>query len=76
MNDRALQSIKASIERFGSAEVSADRLAALAGARALDPSGWDAIEAWLADHGLIVISRPDERQGRKAQASIMAAQKS
>lgn len=73
MSDQAVQTIRAAIERFGSAEVSADRLAALAGARTLDTTGWVAIERWLGDHDLIVISRPDECEGKNAQASIMAA---
>jgi hypothetical protein len=73
VSDLALQSIRAAIDRYGSAEVSADRLAAMAGARDLDPSGWAEIERWLGDHDLIVISRPSDCHGRNAQASIMAA---
>lgn len=73
MSDLAIQSIRAAIDRYGSAEVSADRLAALAGARDLDPTGWAAIERWLGDHDLIMISRPADCTGRNAAASIMAA---
>jgi hypothetical protein len=72
LTDQAVQAIRTAIERFGSAEVSADRLAAMAGATTLDPSGWAEIERWLSDHDLIVISRPDECEGKNAQASIMA----
>ncbi len=73
MSDLALQAIRAAIDRYGSAQVSADRLAALAGARDLDPTGWAAIERWLGDHDLIVISRPSDCTGGHAAASIMAA---
>jgi hypothetical protein len=73
VTDQAVQAIRTAVERFGSAEVSADRLAALAGARTLDPTGWAEIERWLRDHDLIVISRPSDCAGKNAQASIMAA---
>jgi hypothetical protein len=73
VSDLALQAIRTAIDRYGSAEVSADRLAALAGAPDLDPSGWAAIERWLGDHDLIVISRPDDCRRKNAAASIMAA---
>ena len=72
MTDQALQAIRTAIERFGCTEVSADRLAALAGARTLDGSGWREIERWLEDHDIVVISRPDECEGKNAQASLMA----
>ena len=73
MNGLGVESIRAAIERYGSAQVSADRLAALAGARDLDTAGWAEIEQWLEQHGLIVISRGAESNANGlAQASIMA----
>jgi hypothetical protein len=73
MTGLGVESIRAAIERYGSAQVSTDRLAALAGAHDLNAAGWAEIEQWLEHHGLIVISRGDgcETNGL-AQASIMA----
>ena len=74
MNGLGVESIRAAIERYGSAQVSTDRLAALAGARDLNAAGWAEIEEWLEQHGLIVISRgPTSEANGLAQASIMAA---
>ncbi len=73
MSGLGVDSIRAAVERYGSAEVSADRLAALAGARDLSAAGWAEIEGWLEEHGLIVISRRAETPSGIAQASIMAA---
>jgi hypothetical protein len=68
----AIQSIRAAIERYGTAEVSGDRLAAMAGAAKLDPTGWAEIERFLSDHDLIVIKRPAECHDGSAAACIMA----
>jgi hypothetical protein len=74
VSDLALQGIRAAIERHGTAEVSAERLAALAGAPALDDNGWQEIDRWLSDHDLIVICRPSEGcEPKAAQASLMFA---
>lgn len=73
MSGLGVESIRAAVERYGSAEVSADRLAALAGATDLNAAGWAEIEEWLEQHGLIVISRRETGSSGIAQASIMAA---
>ena len=51
MSGLGVDSIRAAIERYGSAQVSADRLAALAGARDLNAAGWAEIEQWLEQYG-------------------------
>jgi hypothetical protein len=72
VSDLALQSIRAAIDRYGTAEVSGDRLAAMAGATTLDPTGWEAIERYLSDHDLVVIKRPMQCDDGSAAACIMA----
>ncbi len=72
MTGLGVDSIRAAVERYGSAEVSEDRLAALAGAHDLGAAGWAEIETWLEQQGLIVISRRGASGGGIAQASIMA----
>ena len=74
MTGLGVESIRAAIERYGSAQVSTDRLAALAGATDLNAAGWEEIERWLEQYGLIVISRGCESKANGlTQASIMAA---